>query len=206
MTQIEYVLVPKEPTEAMRQVLADYWIRGSDDYTEIDAYRAMIAAAPPAALPPTGDVGELGAWLQFHGQHDPAFDDDAPQNIAAKRQREAADALTSQAARLAEVAEAKLSVERHCHSLGDHNQALSARLRKLEKERDDANDNLAEWDRRLTAATAHTERLEAALREARSIVEKWCHYQGNAPELFAQYLGPIDAALSAAPSKGGDEE
>ena len=53
---------------------------------------------------------------------------------------------------------------------------------------------------------SRAERLEAALREARSIVEKWCHYQGNAPELFAQYLGPIDAALETAPSEGGDDE
>lgn len=39
--------------------------------------------------------------------------------------------------------------------------------------------------------------LRAALKDARVIVEKWCHYQGNTPELFEQYLGPIDAALAA---------
>lgn len=33
---------------------------------------------------------------------------------------------------------------------------------------------------------------------ARAIVEKWCHYQGNTPELFDEFLAPIDAALSKA--------
>jgi hypothetical protein len=33
---------------------------------------------------------------------------------------------------------------------------------------------------------------------ARTIVEKWCHYQGNTPELFDQFLTPIDAAISKA--------
>jgi hypothetical protein len=52
----------------------------------IDEASTIVSDLPP----PAGDVGELIAWLRFHGQNDPAHDDDAPQNIAAKRQREAA--------------------------------------------------------------------------------------------------------------------
>jgi hypothetical protein len=38
--------------------------------------------------------------------------------------------------------------------------------------------------------------LIEALAGARSLVEKWCHYQGDTPELFDKYLGPIDSVLS----------
>jgi hypothetical protein len=44
--------------------------------------------------------------------------------------------------------------------------------------------------------------LERALRDARPLVEKWCHYQGDHPKLFQQYLGPIDAALTDQPANG----
>ncbi len=43
---------------------------------------------------------------------------------------------------------------------------------------------------------AAIDRRDAALRFARPLVEKWCHYQGNTKELFDEYLGPIDAVLS----------
>ena len=44
----------------------------------------------------------------------------------------------------------------------------------------------------------NTNELLEAAKEARIIVEKWCHYQGNAPELFAKYLAPLDTAISNA--------
>jgi hypothetical protein len=44
--------------------------------------------------------------------------------------------------------------------------------------------------------------MREALEKARVIVEKWCHYQGNSPALFAEYLDPIDAALQTAKERG----
>ena len=43
-----------------------------------------------------------------------------------------------------------------------------------------------------------TAALVKALEDARALVEKWCQYQGDLPEVFAQHLGPIDAALALA--------
>ena len=57
-------------------------------------------------------------------------------------------------------------------------------------------DTNAELRARAEAAEARCARLEEALRNARPLVEKWCHYQGHMPTVFDQYLGPIDAALS----------
>ena len=48
------------------------------------------------------------------------------------------------------------------------------------------------------ALQARIVQLEQALRNARPLVEKWCHYQGATLELLDQYLGPIDEALSGA--------
>lgn len=48
---------------------------------------------------------------------------------------------------------------------------------------------------RATAAEAALAKVTTALRDARPLVEKWCHYQGNSKVLFDTYLGPIDAAL-----------
>lgn len=38
-------------------------------------------------------------------------------------------------------------------------------------------------------------RQSAALEYARPLVEKWCHYQGDNAQFFADTLAPIDAAL-----------
>jgi hypothetical protein len=42
------------------------------------------------------------------------------------------------------------------------------------------------------------EPLVVELTNARGIVEKWCHYQGNSDALFKEFLEPIDAALAKA--------
>ena len=52
-------------------------------------------------------------------------------------------------------------------------------------------------DQILALARAH-DAMKAALADARSLVEAWCHYQGNSPVLFSTYLDPIDAALKLA--------
>lgn len=49
----------------------------------------------------------------------------------------------------------------------------------------------------VTAVNAHDSLLRE-LTKAREIVEKWCHYQGNSPALFDEYLTSIDAALKLA--------
>lgn len=46
------------------------------------------------------------------------------------------------------------------------------------------------------ALTAQRDAMAEALKNARPLVEKWCHSQGNSQPLFATYLEPIDAALS----------
>ena len=38
----------------------------------------------------------------------------------------------------------------------------------------------------------------SALKFARPLVEKWCHYQGETEELFDEYLGPVDDAIAKA--------
>lgn len=48
------------------------------------------------------------------------------------------------------------------------------------------------------AAIEAVPELYTELLKARKIVERWCHTQGNHPELFAEFLGPIDAALAKA--------
>jgi hypothetical protein len=55
-----------------------------------------------------------------------------------------------------------------------------------------------------SAPVPQNELLEAA-RKARVIVEKWCHYQGNTPELFAEYLAPLDAAIRNAEQAQGTQ-
>ncbi len=62
-------------------------------------------------------------------------------------------------------------------------------------------DNQDRWARKYRAEAALAKQQNAALREAlinaRPLVEKWCHYQGDTEALFRQYLDPIDAALEA---------
>jgi hypothetical protein len=77
------------------------------------------------------------------------------------------------------------------------------RIAELERERDDvltdygrlSRDFVKENEARVTAER-RADALERELRKARPLVEKWCHYQGDHPALFKQYLGPIDAALA----------
>jgi hypothetical protein len=46
MTQ--WKLVPVDLDEDMREVLTNFWMVGDENYTEVDAYRAMLNAAPEA--------------------------------------------------------------------------------------------------------------------------------------------------------------
>ena len=43
------------------------------------------------------------------------------------------------------------------------------------------------------------------LKHHRATVEKWCHYQGNTQQTFDTHLGPIDAVLTRAAGKEGDD-
>ena len=148
MTQIEYVLVPKEPTEAMREALTHYWIMGGENHTEIDAYRAMIAAAPPVeALPPTGDVAKLVEELKYQI---------APYSVGDLFDR-TADALTAATARIAEL-ERELKARKN-YTDEDYIRLHNAHCFTAIK---------------LATATAHAETLEAALREAQ---EAWSRYE-----------------------------
>ena len=46
--------------------------------------------------------------------------------------------------------------------------------------------------------------MKDELRRLREIARRWCHYQGNTPELFEEYLGPADAILARIDGEGGE--
>ena len=89
-----------------------------------------------------------------------------------------------------------------CAEAADEIERLRARLAECERERDGVRRVATLRAMVIRDYRARAERLAAALREARTIVERWCHYQGNTPELFAQHLGPIDAALDSPEPQG----
>jgi hypothetical protein len=72
------------------------------------------------------------------------------------------------------------------------------------RQTNDALNEAARQSQRAEAAERRADALERALRDARPLVEKWCHYQGDHPALFEQYLGPIDAALTDQPAQDGE--
>jgi hypothetical protein len=94
----------------------------------------------------------------------------------------------------ADACQSVTTLRRMVHELAadlDEHAALNAEtdagISQIELERDEA--------------VRRADALERALRDARPLVEKWCHYQGDHPKLFQQYLGPIDAALTDQPAQ-----
>lgn len=72
---------------------------------------------------------------------------------------------------------------------------------KTYKERERMAVNMSDRIEELEAKLA---KAVEALEFARPLVEKWCHYQGDHPALFSEYLSPIDTTL--AELTGGKDE
>jgi hypothetical protein len=168
-------------TQLDEKALEVYWREMPSPY-EIsvadDAAAVRHIAAYLATLPPTGDVAEIVGRLKGYADFEPTASWKRPWLI------KAADALTASAARIAEL-------EREQDE--SYSKGLSAGATQFATLHD-----------RIDAANARAERLEAALEKIAAMdevsvtdfdgVNKWAHQR------IAR------AALSPAPSAGGDDE
>jgi hypothetical protein len=140
VSQPEYVLVPKKPTEAMINAalveMSDVTIESpkASAWDALRAYRAMIAAAPPLTAQPAPEVAGLVEELRTKHAMPPYY-------LAPIIQIKAADALTTQAAKI-ETAEARahqtgsalILSERRVDELTGELTAAAAKIADLERD------------------------------------------------------------------------